>query len=563
MTHRLKLRAGMVLAVVGLCWAGVGAAQAGQHAICYEGPTEWRHGLPVLKMVVGCADDRGAPCSIQPGQAHRAGWAPSLLKPDQLGLQAQQAVQSAGQFAYYEFAPSPSGASSVQKMTAQITFAGVSGVNGASQTRECQMHPAGTSAQGLSGEAVGVLTGFSTDESGLATTGVWRHTQRGSAAAARVPADFLAVGGGVEGEPGTFIDSSTFIDHTLNLRSWQAMTFTDALLAPRQTTAWVIGLNIQGLRADSHAGVHDEALPPKPGDLRALVKRLSASSTTLARGQPTPSWSVALPPRSVALGGGLNAGAEPAAGNGYTPYGQWALVTAPTQPLPWLRCVLALLPGCTPPAAHGWQAESLSELGRLPGDVSVSLALLPQLIEVAGKTWEVRGRLVQSTTKPGLAHTAQVSGLRGTHAVTGVGAALHWQRFNRWPDDVSTRITKLQPRPDIGGAEASATSTITSSVTALSTYALGIRLVDPAMPPDIEPRPEAQHLSVSWLCAAWPDMQESGLCQHAEEAILAADVCVLYPRLKDMGYCEAADKPADKPAEKRPQPRLSTVRPRS
>jgi hypothetical protein len=534
-TKSFKPRAACGWVAVALLWAG--SATAGLHTICYEGPVEDRGGPRVVKMVVGCKDDSGAYCEIKPLGAELYGQASlAPLDPDQRAGQARGLVAAAGEFGFYEHAPASAYAPPVLKLKAQVFF------HGSGETRACEVTPRASLTPVLAGHAEGVLTGFSTDASGLVTTGAWRGVWRGSNSTVRVPAEFIAVGGGVETAAGAFIDRAR-ISQSGDIRSWESATFLPSLAPPRETTSHVIGLRIQGLATDTEPGVPDVQRQGTPTDLRSLVRRVEASTYQLAGNQPAPEWRVALPVGEVALGGDIDANATPAVGNGGSSAGQFAVRSAPDDGLRWVACrLVALSSSCPPPSASGWNVESLSELGRLPGGVSTRLAYLPGKIDIQGKVYEVRGRYVQATSSPGLQPAMDAKGLRGVYAVTGVGASLNWRRFtpaNHF-DVVSPRLTRIQPQLDLGGASAaSAQLGGTATMATITTFALGIRLVPEGTPPDLIERPESPVLQVSWLCSSAPVLRDTSICaqEQIEELIKWSDACRRFPDMKVAGLC--------------------------
>ena len=175
---------------VALALACTGAA-ARMHHICFEGPPQLRDTGYVSTAIFGCAIDRSGTCSI----AGESGLTPHSPKDLSKG------VQSAGHFTYFE-------APRTAPMTAMITFVD----NGRTVRRSCTVNPRGTTYSGDPNHmnpGVGhatpgaVLTGFSTDSSGLVTTGVWKRQAATDAGAHHLsvyaPADFVAVGGGAMG----------------------------------------------------------------------------------------------------------------------------------------------------------------------------------------------------------------------------------------------------------------------------------------------------------------------------------------------------------------------------
>lgn len=512
--------------------AGLGsvslAAQAGLHHICFEAPLEMRRGIAVTRMIVGCQDDSGW-CDIPAASARINGrvTVPSLNRysPTQSEVQVPGAT-----FAYFEYEVTPG--DTVDTMTAIITF----GSN--KQTVDCIVEPYSKPVGGLSaprGHANGVLTGFSTDVSGQATTGVWRTTGSSGFVQARVPADFVVVGGGAQAQDGAWLQDAAF-DPYGDVRVWRARSFTASFGNPDTTQSYAVGLKLRGLTGDAVAlNQARGALGPPGPDLRSQLSEASAVSGIPPASDPVPFAQAVERLDQVVLGGGISARAISALN---TDSGLFAATTAPSLLGKWLRCVLAGVP-CSPAWATRWQVESHSDVGLRPGVNDVRLLSLPRQLVLPSGNWELRNRMVSSTSAVSVAPKADVTGLRGEYAVTGVGAALHWRRFNQSGHSVvSTALTAIVPELAQGGASVRAERGSTAANTSVSAYAVGIKLVPPGSPPDVEEPLHKALLNVSWLCDSMPTLRETELCGHKEEWILVANICLTYPQLSKQGYCK-------------------------
>jgi hypothetical protein len=529
------------------------AAHAGQHSICYEGPTRVTlNGISpttvleeTLTMVVGCIDDSGARCVITPVGADVPGLAsPVQLKWDRDAHIAAQRIATSGEFAFYEFSQAnTSNPARATRLRATITFK-------SGDVHDCDVTPRGyiaapwttNGSPAYQGHATGVLTGFSTDASGHVTTGVWRTSQKGGFAQSWVPGDFIVVGGGASAGDDGFIEASRFSDALDPLRGWEAKAYNSSnstLMPPSGPTAsYAIGLRIRGLPTNLTPLVPDGMARANVHDLRALVGRMEASSVTLAPGQPMPDWSVALPtPVNVALGGGIDARATINARNN-TGRGVFAVGNHPVDALRWLACAVLLGP-CPPPQATGWRTAAVSELGFYVGDVSVRQAFLPAKVDIDGTIWEVRGRMVSATSAVGqVGSKMEVKGLRGAYAVVGVGGLVNWRPYTRWYADINTWLARIEPRLDIGGAAVeSRVAAAPPGTTSLTAYALGIRLVPAGTPPDVEEPVHAVAIDTSWLCTIHPMLQESSACRGEIKLVKVSEFCRSFPDMPKYDLC--------------------------
>jgi hypothetical protein len=323
-----------------------------------------------------------------------------------------------------------------------------------------------------------VLTGFSTDVSGLVTTGVWRLQATTDSPWRRLtvqaPGDFVSVGGGATGvevpNGAVIIESMRTVTYPGDERSWRAST-TEAGGAAQlhRTTAYVIGMHIEGLSTSSLAALLQSSTATSFPTIAAL------SSTQVAQ---------SVIGGSAVLSGGLQAWAD--SSNAINMIGQFATASAPQlgktfRCLPtatgFLKCTIVLSP-------TGWRVESKDHVIAHPGWINVQMLALPLTLTVNGVAWEVRSGYVSASSAV-VAHPAvDVSGLRGDYALTGIGASVDWKRFDASGNQVAAGnlLWKLEPRADLGGASVASKDHVIASPASITGYALGIKLVPPGTP---------------------------------------------------------------------------------
>lgn len=442
------------------------SASAGMHQICYEGLPEYKSGQWTPNGIFGCNSDGDGYCTISPVSTGFI----SRSNPYPLN----SFVQSAGTFRYFDFS------SSAGTFTAKVEFFDGNSVKRAE--RMCTVNARGVYASERGHATSGaVLTGFSTDASGLATSGVWRLLAPAMSTFNRIsvqaPSDFVAVGGGAMGTntpSGAMITESTrYASYGGDQRSWKART-TEAGGAAQshRTTAYVIGLHIEGIAAR---------------DLAPLLIHASGTTAPTTVGHPVGQATQPILGGSAVISGGFEAFAS-----GGTPLGsllgQLATVSAPlisqffscTEGFGgFMRC--RLVTGMT-----GWRAESKDHVIAGPGWINTQMLALPLTINVGGTTFEVHTRHVTATSAVAAHPAADVGGLRGDFALTGVGATVDWRRFDQFGNQTAAGnlLWKLEPRADIGGASVASKDHIISSPASITAHAIGIRLVIPgSLPP--------------------------------------------------------------------------------
>jgi hypothetical protein len=406
------------------------AYAAGNHQICYQGPQY--NSLPTV--VVQCRSDfPGVTCSIS---------------------------VPAGSSGYY---PPPAGASTVRayqgspgtSYTATISFS--DGTQRTCTTSLAGYYNVGPAYARASGATVPLLTGYTTDQSGLLTTGIWSSRTRSPLRVQRntvgVPRDFVLVGGGALGTnyPNGALISKMVPTGDLEKREWWVET-QDALVADtHDNETFAIGMKIEGMSVV---------------DLRNLVAwNLAGTATQTAHptAQVSPSSGF-----GAVLGGGAGA---------YPPYPYTGQFLTASSAIPAIygfcwRGVCGESSGAT-----GWWAESKDHGVSAPGTVTAWVSSMPTSIQVwtpAGmRTFRVEtfGRGVVSGVA---AHPSiVVSGRSGEFALTGVGASVDWRTHGYY----GNLLWKVVPRADVAGVEASSKDHAYSSPATITGYALGVKLV--------------------------------------------------------------------------------------
>lgn len=449
----LQLRLARCAAAAVAATATYTGAWAQMHQICFRGATQTVAGNRVGTAIFGCAFDGGGRCSITPG---------SGLIPFFVGYSVPD-LDSPGSFGYYKTQGSG-------PFEATIDFFDSAGTHRAQ--RSCRIESALPASPGA------VLTGFTTDASGLATTGVWRlqeASEIGSSHLLKVlaPGDFVAVGGGamgVEGPYGALVAMSAR-DPTTYPRGWVAWTQEAGGAAqPHRTTAYVIGLRIDGL-----------AQPDLERLLRPGAGYGSNSASSSSMNVPHPTVQVSAVAGSVVIGGGFGAYAYGNAG-GITQLGQFGTVNAPLATGYW-DCSRLLLRGSScsfvPTSLVGWQAESKDHVIPAPGWDVAEVMALPATLILNGRTVRVESGFVSATSAEAAHPVADVGGLRGQYALTGIGAAVDWRRYDAAGNQIAAGnlLWKLQPRPDLGGASVASKDHWYASPAKITAHAIGLRLV--------------------------------------------------------------------------------------
>jgi hypothetical protein len=410
----------------------------GHHQICYQGPS-W-NSQPTV--VVHCRSDvPGVSCSVS--------------------LQATPA----GYF------PPAAGASTVESFRAQpgsVHTATIDFSDGSQRTCTTQVAPL---HQGFGGAftrmaaTVPLLIGFTTDQSGLLTTGIWSsqttNPERVQHNVIAVPWDFVLVGGGALGSnyPSGALISKMAPDGDSQNREWRVLT-QDALVAqPHDNESFAIGMKIEGVTI---------------ANLRNLVAWKSAGSdASNPNGMPHPTAQVrALNGFPAILGGGVKAYAYASPQTGQFLTASSAIPAGYGNCLWWgggFRCESI--------GATGWYAASKDHGVSAPGGMNVLLSSMPDTISVntpAGpRNFRVETFAMGLTSGVAAHPSIVVGGRSGEFALTGVGAAVDWQSHGPY----GNLLWKVVPRADIAGVEASSKDHAYSSPATITGYVLGVKLV--------------------------------------------------------------------------------------
>lgn len=449
MTAIIRVLGGLAMAAL------TSAVSAGQHYICYEG--ELQQSLPTG--VFGCYDDSGGSCQISP---QGAGF--TLVGTQLPG-------GPAGNFRIYQFP-------NAGPFGADIHF-----FDSAGQfivTRSCVINVKDFYAYGVRGPASpgAQLAGFTTDASGLVTTGVWKLVASSESSwrqlSVQVPADFVAVGGGAMGveNPYGALVAESYQSDTINVvgngdwRRWTARTSDLWVANPHRTTVYAIGMRIAGLAAR---------------DLIPMLRVVNQDSYPAITAHPANqvSFPTSWQWEYVFLSGGAVARAD--SSNSANELGQFLTETAPIIEWGTPAWCPSDGPQCYEPMVNGWRVESKDHLVSHPGKVHTALLALPPKITVAGTTYQVVGGYVSAASGVAAHPAVDVSGLRGEFALTGIGASVDWRRYDSSGNQVAmgNLLWKLEPRPDLGGASVGSKDHALSSPASITGYALGIKLVTP------------------------------------------------------------------------------------
>lgn len=431
-----------------------GTAFAGMHQICYEGTAQLQGTTWVSTGVFGCATDAGS-CRITPLSG--------AMRPRN-GYPLDQGVQSQGSFAYYDF----NSTNGTGIFPAKVEFFDANSVKTGERT--CTVRALGVLRGGPYGSASpgAVLTGFTTDVSGLVTTGIWRLFGAKAAPwrrlAVQAPGDFVAVGGGAVGTEvpsgAMVIESMRYQIYAGDARSWRASTSEASNVAePHVTTGYVIGMHVEGIDAATLATL------VQPVDGSTFPTIAATSSKQVLAGSTAP----------VVLSGGVQAWAD--ASTATNMIGQLLTQTAPVVTT-WLDCTVdasGFFRCKRASGVAGWSGSSKDHVISRPGYVNVQVLGLPSTLTINGVAWSVRSTFVQATSAVAAHPAVDVGGLRGNYALTGIGATVG-------ATTAGNLLWKLEPRADLGGASVASKDHVVSSPAAITGFAIGIKLVPPGTP---------------------------------------------------------------------------------
>jgi hypothetical protein len=485
------------------------SAQAGYHHICFEGVRETDNKGVIHRVVIAaCEDDAGAACSFNITKLGGSAGANQVMPIQRQPLDLYPAAAGAYRevrFHAFDF-------------DVQVDFSFDGNIK-----RRCTLR------QATSTPPLGQLRGFSTDASGLATTGVWRYHAVGGWSPPQVPGDFVAVGGGTAVvQPDAFIRRTDYGSGPGG--TWTSWAETDTLQPAASTIGYVIGLRIGDMsRADMLSKLVLQSA-------RSARPDVVADATQGVNPPPT----VLMGPAASVLGGGIFAA--------QTIRGHVAAASVPTPSIEWLVCLTRQGPLslCPRPAVGGWHVESKDPWGQTPDIVESRMATLPLTMTVTDpvkqvtNTWRLRVATVQMHAAPDLAPAALATGLRGDYAVTGAGAEIDWRSATGGNAAAAVPLLAgIEPRPDLGGASAWAqpgTLGTQAAPASLTTHAVGLKLVDAKTDAEMEAPPKL--ISSRQFCLADGRLRDTELCQRLKPLVLPPwQVCQFNPYLEKYGYC--------------------------
>lgn len=455
------------------------AASAGQHSICYQ--SENSSGKPTGTFA--CDEDAGGTCTITP-----------LGSPWKL-LFMQLPGSLPGRKAVYLF---PAGAYSFQ---ARIDFVSAAG-QASSRTCTVNLADPATGARGMASPGA-ELTGYSTDASGLITTGVWKllspTSGRSVVQTLQVPGDFVAVGGGVTGADapyGTFVVESLQADSGIGsygtkdwryMRQWVVKTsdVSAAYTQVHRNTGYVIGMRVNGRfntrRVKGGQGLKDVLVRIGQESWPAAAAAPMNEVTDVVYSYPPASGAIPWMP----MAGSVQAVALPSATQNDS-LGQFVTENGPAGlGIPWWFCTPSVPcnTGIVGPP-YTWRVKSKDHLVSRPGMINTALLALPPQVEIEGRSYNVESKVLAQASAVAAHPSATIGGLKGEFALTGVGATVDWRIYdaNGQPgsaaqNNAGNLIWKIEPRPDIGGATVASKDFAVSAPTSITAWALGIKLV--------------------------------------------------------------------------------------
>src|SRR5215831_14805774 len=417
------------VAVIGL-WApallGHRALAAQHHHICYEDAPTTQGGQTTLHGVAACRADDG-PCVI----AQRS--FPNTQSPGMVTFSTTDPEASSSWV---------------------ISFA-----DGSKQTCTVNLSGEGPSAGAT-------LVGYTTDASGLLTTGVWkrRSTERetlpdGKSRSSQVvvpPGDFVTVGGGVVGAAAA--DGALVYESWQEVDGWRGGTVDSAVSQPHDNDTYVIAMNVEGLAAD---------------DLTAIMRddeRVSMTPKTTLTEVAQPMAVVALTGDYLPLSGGISTLVP----DSTSIDGLGAFATGSRPMLSWT----AGTGGCDQTkecvSVAGWSAISKDNGVAAPGTASVRLISIKRNLTIGGEAYHFESNVAIAASMPAGQPGAVVAGKAGEYALSGIGAFVDWQTSSSASGNL---IWQMIPRPDIDGAEVGSRAEGASSPAVITAYALGVKLV--------------------------------------------------------------------------------------
>jgi len=232
-----------------------------------------------------------------------------------------------------------------------------------------------------------------------------------------------------------------------------------------------------------------------------------------------------------------------------------ATASAPLLAPRWYQCILGGSATCPLQEAVGWYGGARDDASTAkPGDAPVDLIVdttlysLPRELKLPDAKGTMRYYTIEAAAVSGYgfsppASEAEVKGLRGQYAITGAGADVTWQdAVNHNPKAPIPFLTRIEPRPDLGGASVAAAplwkQTRAVGEIGVLGFALGIRLVERSAP--TEPARVASGLiDTLGFCLVEPRLQESAICKDPRRVLPPVDLCGAFGEvLQPLNYCK-------------------------
>jgi hypothetical protein len=408
----------------------------------------------LLIPLASLANDHQICYQIQPRPGSNTITADFLCRTDGTSTPGCQVTAVTGAATYYHF---PQGASDTGEATfaAPGTYVGTVQFNdGTSRTCTVEI-PANATLKPTFGEQNPGELAFTTDASGLVTTGIWTAHSFASPDLRQVtvtPPDFVAVGGGFTGA------TSDPILMQLNEASqpveWSSIGASSPIGAQGVVTGYSIGLKIEGLTL---------------AQLRGLYSATGGGPSYPASRSPsmTQTVSVTYPQTTAAIGGGGQTG----------PAGQYITVTAPQtsqQCFANSTCEEML---------SGWKLASINtgpRFGRgarqIPGQVYTELVTLPKVLTIAGQTFHIETWILSANSSSATQATASVT-LPIDYALTSIGATALTSGFSPVGGNFIWSLVPIQ-----GGATASTVVLPIAKSGTVTVSAVGMKLVAGPIP---------------------------------------------------------------------------------
>jgi len=301
----------------------------------------------------------------------------------------------------------------------------------------------------------GSLVGYTTDESGRVSTGVWFDPGR----APNGPAAFRAVGGGALGAPGkdALPVETNSPAYELPLREGPPYQW----FAQRDVQGYTIGLHIEGIQGSA---------------LWSLVEWTYARGSVDVLSQAT----ALLPPGRVLVGGGASGSVS------YDEVQRGVHHLIDSSPALDLECVrwqhlekdpFGRCAEWSVRGVLGWNAATRSRHLDQLAAASAHVLSLPETLTIDGLTYDVRTVVTLSESGVDANPAAFVAGLAGEYALTSIGAQVSEQAGPLGSLGSGNFLWAMVPHPLEAGAEVASTDWGGSSQARVTAFAVGVKLV--------------------------------------------------------------------------------------